>query len=242
MKLVLVRHGQTSSNRSGALDTLRPGAPLDVDGLDQARSLAQRWEGAVGAPPSAIMVSPLKRTRQTAQPLVERYSLTPSIRQGIRELRAGSLEMNPDPLSVITYMQSMAAWANGVLDVRMPGAETGFDVLARALPVVNEALAVAEERDGAHGVAVLIAHGAIIRVLTATLCDNVPGDLVVVHPMGNANTTIIDTRGHSATRNAFHAVTWNEQPVEDLEVPNEVGWPIPSRLHQSPPGPHNANG
>ena len=44
MKLVLIRHGQTSSNLAGALDTAYPGADLNADGMNQAASLAAGWE------------------------------------------------------------------------------------------------------------------------------------------------------------------------------------------------------
>ena len=44
MKLVLMRHGQTNANISGALDTAEPGAPLNPEGLRQARAALKTWE------------------------------------------------------------------------------------------------------------------------------------------------------------------------------------------------------
>jgi len=38
MKLVLMRHGQTSANLTGALDTAEPGSPLNAEGERQARA------------------------------------------------------------------------------------------------------------------------------------------------------------------------------------------------------------
>ena len=73
----LVRHGQTAANRSGALDTGRPGSPLDVKGLAQAQALARRWESEVAALPRVVAVSPLRRTRQTAAPLLARCGVVP---------------------------------------------------------------------------------------------------------------------------------------------------------------------
>ena len=40
MRLILVRHGQTSSNVAGLLDTDEPGAGLTGVGLEQAAALA----------------------------------------------------------------------------------------------------------------------------------------------------------------------------------------------------------
>ena len=44
MKLVLMRHGQTSANLTGALDTAEPGSPLNAEGERQARAAVKTWE------------------------------------------------------------------------------------------------------------------------------------------------------------------------------------------------------
>lgn len=244
MRLVLVRHGQTSSNRSGALDTSRPGAALDATGMAQAEALAQRWEAEVGPAPRVVAVSPLLRTRQTAAPLLRRFGLTPLVRPGIREIRAGDLEMNADPGSVVRYLRTMSAWASGDLDVRMPGAEDGHLLLGRALPVVEEVRrrvlgggtpagpGVGDIDEGGPGngedtpgVGVVVAHGAIIRALTPNLADNVPAALVEAHPMGNTHTTVLEWRGDH-----FHALTWNDRPVGEWDVPAGVDLAEPSVL------------
>lgn len=229
MRLVLVRHGQTSSNRSGALDTSRPGASLDPAGVAQAQALARRWEDEVAPAPCVVAVSPLLRTRQTARPLLERYGLSPLVRPGVREIRAGDLEMNADPASVVRYLRTMSRWASGDLDVRMPGAEDGHLLLRRALPVVEEVRARvlhvsgAEEDGDATGV--IVVHGAIIRALTPNLTDNVPAQLVEAHPMGNTHTTVLEWRGDH-----FHALTWNDRPVGEWDVPAGVDLAEPSVL------------
>lgn len=230
MRLVLVRHGQTSSNRSGALDTSRPGASLDTSGRAQAEALARRWEEEVAPAPRVVAVSPLLRTRQTARPLLERYGLAPLVRPGIREIRAGDLEMNADPASVVRYLRTMSRWASGDLDVRMPGAEDGHLLLRRALPVVAEVRARVLEDAGVDGggeehVGVIVAHGAIIRALTPNLTDNVPAQLVEAHPMGNTHTTVLEWRGDH-----FHALTWNDRPVGEWDVPAGVDLAEPSVL------------
>lgn len=226
MRLVLVRHGQTSSNRSGALDTSRPGAPLDAVGRAQAEELARRWEDEVAPRPCLVAVSPLLRTRQTARPLLERYGLEPLVRPGIREIRAGDLEMNADAASVVRYLGTMSRWASGDLDVRMPGAEDGHLLLRRALAVIEEVRGLALERGGGDATAVVVAHGAIIRALTPNLADDVPGALVEAHPMGNARTTVLEWRETTG----FHALTWNDRPVGEWDVPAAVDLAEPSVL------------
>lgn len=238
MRLVLVRHGQTSANRSGALDTQRPGRPLDATGLEQARGLARRWDGVVGTPPTSVAVSPLTRTRQTAAPLLRRYGVESVVRAGIREIRAGDLEMDTSVGSIMTYGMNVSTWASGVVGTRMPGAETGSEVLARALPVVAEVCARATRAGGQDAVAVVVAHGAISRLLAARLADNVTGALVMAHPLGNARTAVLEWDGGTSSApgeaagmlGRFHALTWDERPPEDWDVPEVSGIFVPSSL------------
>ncbi len=224
MRLVLVRHGQTSSNRSGALDTSRPGAPLDEAGLRQAEDLVGRWGEVVGATPVVLAVSPLRRTRQTARPLLDHFGLTPLVRSGIREVRAGDLEMNTDMTSITSYLAIVEAWADGRLDAHMPGGETGRALFARALPVIAEVGERTQALGGQDGVGVIVAHGAIIRALSASLADNLPAALVMAHAMGNAHATVLEWQGAEVGQwlGSFHAVSWNERAPQEWEIPDHV--------------------
>jgi len=228
MRLVLVRHGETSSNVNMRLDTGRPGASLTARGQEQARTLSRQWPRLVGAAPSAVAVSPLARTRQTAAPLLERYALSPWIRPGIREIRAGDLEMNGDGPSGVAYGLAVTRWARGDLGVRMPGGETGVDVLARALPVVDEILHRAVDAAGDDGVAVVVAHGSVLRTLAPHLATNLPGEIPSVRPLGNARTAVLDSVAPAGPGRPwpasswdwvgrFVARTWDQEPVVDKD-------------------------
>src|SRR5665647_1038410 len=72
MRLILVRHGQTSSNISRALDTAEPGPDLTDLGRAQAAALSRVLDGA---PIGAIYASTLVRTQQTAAPLAAAHGL-----------------------------------------------------------------------------------------------------------------------------------------------------------------------
>lgn len=228
MYLVLVRHGQTSSNASGALDTSRPGAPLNERGREQARRLAQRWEAEVAPSPSAIGVSPLTRTRQTAAPLCDRYQLTPMVRSGIREVRSGDLEMNASMADIGRYMGTLAPWAAGEWDIRMPGGESGTEVLARALPVVQEVLQSARAANGEDAVGVIVAHGALNRVIAASLAPEITVNLVMRYRLENTHTCVLElSHGHDLETvggmlGAFRAHSWNERPVQAWDVTDET--------------------
>lgn len=220
MELVLVRHGQTAANRSGALDTGRPGCALDEKGLAQARHLAARWEAEVAPLPQVVAVSPLRRTRQTAAPLLERCGVRPLVRRGIREIRSGDVEMDSWTSSIARYMETLDRWAHRDVAVRMEGAESGIEVLGRALPVVAEVVRVARETVGEDGVAALVVHGALLRFLAPTLSDDLDPTVVMAHRPANTSTTVLDLPAScvpdvAGTQlvGAFRARTWNDRPV-----------------------------
>ncbi len=224
VKLVLVRHGRTASNVAGALDSGRPGAPLDSRGNEQAAHLAQRWGELVGQAPSAIAVSPITRARQTASFLAKQYSLVPIVAQGIREIRAGDLEMNADPISIATYFSTVLRWAAEDLSPRMPGGENGYEVLDRALPAVTHILHQARQAQGDDAVAVIVAHGALNRLLATTLCHNITVQIVAKYRMENASTTVLEVPAGFAPsspqdmRGILTARTWNDRPLSDWVV------------------------
>lgn len=228
MYLVLVRHGQTSSNATGALDTGRPGAPLNERGREQAQLLAARWAAEVAAPPAAIAVSPLTRTRQTAAPLCERYGLKPMVRPGIREVRSGDLEMNASLADIGRYMGTLAPWASGEWAVRMPGGENGTEILTRALPVVQDVLLAARNAAGEDGVGVIVAHGALNRVIAANLSPDITVKLVMKYRLENTHTCVLELpHGHEVGSmegllGAFRAHSWNERPVDAWDVSDGV--------------------
>lgn len=226
MELVLVRHGQTAANRSGALDTGRPGSPLDVKGLAQAQALARRWESEVAALPRVVAVSPLRRTRQTAAPLLARCGVVPLVRRGIREIRSGDVEMDAWTTSIARYMGTLDRWAHGDVAVRMEGAESGSEVLARVLPVVAEVVTAVQEDGGEGGVGALVVHGALLRFLAPMLSHDLDPTMVMAHRPGNTSTTVlvappglVPDRSGADLVGAFRARTWNDRPVGEWGVP-----------------------
>jgi broad specificity phosphatase PhoE len=77
-RIYLVRHGEATG-----YDGPDPG--LSELGANQARHVAQRLDEITGAPIELIS-SPLRRARETAQPLAQRWSTTASVVDAVREL------------------------------------------------------------------------------------------------------------------------------------------------------------
>lgn len=160
MRLILIRHGQTPHNVTGALDTGFPGAGLTPLGTAQARAVpdALKSERVAG-----IYTSRLVRTQLTATPLAERHGLDLQVQPGLEEVTAGALEMRSDPDSVHAYVETLIGWMHGDLSRTMPGGisgeefHDGYDAALRG---------IAANHDDDATVAV-VSHGAAIRVYTS---------------------------------------------------------------------------
>ncbi len=163
MQLHLIRHGQTSSNLSRALDTGSPGAALTPEGERQARAVGAALSGR---PLDAVLASHLDRARATAAEVARPHGLDVLVRDGLREVLAGDLEMRTDQTSVERYIGTMVAWATGDLEAVMPGGESGRATLDRFDAVVDEILDL-----GADEVAV-VSHGAMIRLWAVSRAIN----------------------------------------------------------------------
>ncbi|MFI6697752.1 histidine phosphatase family protein [Streptomyces sp. NPDC050509] len=212
MRLLLIRHGQTPSNLAGLLDTAAPGPGLTGTGERQAAALpAVLADEDIGA----LYVSTLVRTRLTAAPLAAARGLEIRVREGIRELAAGELEMRGDEESVRRYLTTAFAWSAGETELRMPGGESGAEALARFDAVVAEAAAT-----GA-GTVALVSHGAAIRMWTAARAQNVEVDFAAAHAL--ANTGVVALEGTSEA--GWKALTWAGTVVSPRDVVAEDGGP-----------------
>ncbi|PVE73637.1 histidine phosphatase family protein [Microbacterium testaceum] len=76
-RLHLVRHGEVHNPRRVLYGRL-PGFGLSVDGRRMARQAAEHVQ-ALERPVSALVVSPLQRTRESAEPFVELFGIEPFI-------------------------------------------------------------------------------------------------------------------------------------------------------------------
>lgn len=201
MRLLLIRHAETTANAARLLDTAPPGADLTDQGREQATALASALDAI---PLDAIYVSDLVRTHQTAAPLAEARSIEPRIRPGLREIQAGDYELAPDQATWDAYLGVLYRWAAGDPDARVPGGESGDEVMARYDAVVAEA--------AQHDHAAIVSHGAVIRTWTGARASNV--DHAYVADTRLLNTAVIVLDGDPET--GWRVVTWANEPVPDL--------------------------
>ncbi|MFF5496551.1 histidine phosphatase family protein [Streptomyces aquilus] len=196
MRLLLVRHGQTPSNVDFLLDTAIPGAPLTPLGERQAAALP---EALADEDIEALYASTLVRTQLTAAPLAAARGLDVLVRDGIREISAGDLEMRDGHSEAgRTYMETVFAWSAGEVERRMPGGENGVEALARYDSVIAEAA------DSGAGTVAMVSHGAAIRMWVAARADNVDIDFVAARPLDNTGVVILE----GSPADGWKALSW----------------------------------
>lgn len=164
-RLILVRHGQTEANVRKALDTRPPGPPLTEEGQAQAVAVA---DVLATEPVAAVYASVATRAKQTAAAVAARHGMAVTVLDGVHEVFVGDLEGMTGVAPLTTFHKIYSAWLAGELTRRLPGGESGQDVLDRFLPVVGQ---IRDQHPD--GVAVLVSHGAAIRLAAAQLAGNV---------------------------------------------------------------------
>jgi broad specificity phosphatase PhoE len=185
-RLVLVRHGQSHGNVERRLDTRPPGAALTDLGRDQARAFARD----LPHPPAMIAHSVAVRAAQTAESISAELGLDTHEFEGIHEVQVGDLEDRNDDDAIASFERVYQQWHEGELDVRMPGGETGNEVLDRYVPVLTQLRMRHLDDDAWHGDIVIVSHGAAIRLASAVLAG-VDGSFALDHHLANAEAVVL---------------------------------------------------
>ena len=201
MHLLQIRHGQTPSNLTGALDTAAPGAGLTPLGEEQARAIP----GALADQEiSAVFASPRLRTQLTAAPLAAALGLEVQVLPGLEEISAGELEMRDDEEAVLGYVGSLIAWMRGDLGHALPGGEDGHAFLDR----YDRAVETIAAGRGEDETVVVVGHGAAIRMYTslrAGLTAERAEDLLI----RNTGSGLL----HGSPQAGWRLVRWDSMPL-----------------------------
>lgn len=134
-----VRHGQNEANVTRTLSHRTCDPDLTDLGRRQARDAATGLAG-LHPPAGALVCSPLRRARQTADVVAGRLGLAVAAElEDLREIDVGTLDGRRDADAWRVYDAVLAAWARGDLTARFPGGEDGAELVRR----VRRALAAA---------------------------------------------------------------------------------------------------
>jgi len=163
MRILLVRHGQNLANITREFSYRKVDYPLTDLGRQQAEHTA-RYLATQGI--DTVASSPLKRAKETAQPIADARGLPLHLLEHLREVNSGEFEDKaPTDENWKLYDDVMDAWLRDERHVRFPGGEDFHELGERVLSAVRDLLALNE---GATRVAV--SHGGTIFALTRALC------------------------------------------------------------------------
>jgi broad specificity phosphatase PhoE len=153
-EIVVLRHGQTEWSRSGQHTSVTD-LPLLPEGEEQARRLGATFKERTFA---AVWVSPRLRARRTA----ELAGLTPTaVDEDLVELDYGGYEGRTTAAISEEMGRTWSIWVDGTIAGATPG-ETLEDVGVRVDRVLDRARPLLADGD-----VMLIAHGHVLRILTA---------------------------------------------------------------------------
>jgi probable phosphoglycerate mutase len=164
--LVLVRHGATAHTAdkrfSGGLASSNPG--LTDEGRAQVREVAE-WLAPLGEAVEAVVASPVRRTRESAEILAERMGLDLVEEPGFAEMEFGVWDGLTFSEVRERYPEEIKGWL-GALDVAPHGGESFTEVEKRVLAGLERVL-----DDYAGKTVLVVSHVTPIKILVAHAVD-----------------------------------------------------------------------
>jgi len=184
VRLVLWRHGQTLWNAERRFQG-QSDIPLDETGQAQAERAARLL---AGLRPDMIVSSDLTRAAGTAAPLARLTGLDVVLDKDLRERHGGCWEGLTDSEIRERFPEAHATWMP-------PDGEPTAAVADRvAVALQRVATAVAEQVTGPDGLAVVVSHGAALRLGMSRLLG-MPDELFgVLGPLSNCSWSVLGVR------------------------------------------------
>ena len=195
-RLFVARHGEAAYESELLSDA---GGWLTPLGREQARGLA---ESMTGERISRVWTSDMARAVQTGEIVAARLGVDVMVRTGLREFGVGDAAGTtgaPDP-----FAETFAMWLDGNLRARIPGAESGADVVARYGAVLDE---IADSHRGES--VLVISHGGVMCMALSALALNLALSDSRDLPLGNCDVVAID-----ADADGWVARSWAGSPLE----------------------------
>jgi broad specificity phosphatase PhoE len=164
--LILARHGEAEYEVEEWADE---GGSLTPLGRQQAAALG---ESLAGRRVAHVWTSTYARAVQTGEIAAARLGVGVTTRIALCEFRLGDLVGQPKDLDALA--SSYFAWLDGDLDARLPGGESGHELVARVRGVLQE---IADAHPGE--TVLVVTHGGVIRAAVPALCrmDVAPSDV-----------------------------------------------------------------
>ena len=137
MKLILVRHGETSWNKERRVQGSDSDIELNDTGLEQARKVANFLKNE---PINVIFSSPMQRARATAEAIASYHQVPVEFDQGLKELNVGELEGMSATNLRTTFSQFLMQWWQDGGATKLPSGESLIELQQRAWKVIERLL------------------------------------------------------------------------------------------------------
>jgi len=162
MRILLVRHGETTWNTEGRHQGQTCDVPLSEAGLAQGQALAIRLQGQ---PVHRAVASPLLRARQTAEiALGERKEIL-RLDDKFMEISHGEWEGRLASEIRASHPEAQKAWRESPHTARLPGGESFQEVQDRAWEAFTHATEGLREEE----TLLLVSHDGVNRALTCRI-------------------------------------------------------------------------
>ena len=194
-RVFVARHGQAVYESELLSDA---GGWLSPLGREQARALAERL---VPERISRVWTSDMARAVQTGEIVAAALGADVVVRTGLREFGVGhaaGTTGDPDP-----FAETFAAWLGGDLSARIPGGESGEDVVQRYTAVLDEIA------DAHRGESVLVvSHGGVMCMALSAVARNLALSHSRDMPMPNCGVVALE-----GDADGWVARSWVDQPL-----------------------------
>ena len=160
MKLILVRHGETLSNRENRVQ-----GTTDMELSDYGRMQADKLaESLKGEPIERIVSSPLKRAYETAKAISRFHGAIIEADSDLQEMNHGDFENLTIQELKENHISVLRQWENDPASVVMPNGESLHDLQRRAWSAIEGITETARNT-------VVITHNMTIRTILCKIQD-----------------------------------------------------------------------
>ena len=187
-RIYLIRHGQTDSN-SGKMFQGQMNTPLNINGLDQAKQMAEYMKGIHL---DAIYSSSLMRARMTAAPLAMAKNMAYRPMDLLMETNFGDWEgvsfkqlHQEHPVEMMTFLEKPG-------DFVPPHGEGFAHAQKRVIQGVEQILA----KEGHDKDIAIVAHGGVIRLMLCYFLDIPLNSLWKMAIRNVSVSTVYDSQGY----------------------------------------------
>ena len=192
--LFVARHGDAAYHHAHVMSD--DGGWLSQVGQQQVQDCAQ---DLLGERIAAVYSSPMERAVESGRLAGDRLGVRHTVVDGLQELGVGTRAGQPwsDPVMQETY----AAWIAGDLAARVPGAESGAEIVER---MVGALQSIADQHRGEQ--VLVFTHGGVMSLVLPRVSVNVRNDLAHQRFLPNAVPARVE-----AGDDGWRVITWPGQ-------------------------------